>query len=870
MASATETSPSPASTDSGSAIERFDVLIVGAGLSGIDAGYRVSTECPNKSYAILEARDAIGGTWDLFRYPGIRSDSDMYTLGFPFHPWPSDQAIADGEAIRDYIVDTAQKFGIDRHIRFGCKVVAARWSTEDAEWTLEIEENGEKRHVACSFLYMGSGYYDYAGGHTPHFEGAETFRGQIVHPQQWPDNLDYAGKRVIVIGSGATAVTLVPAMAQTAEKVTMLQRSPTYIVARPSQDAVSRWTHEHLPKPLADGITKWKSVGLGIATYGYARRKPAKVKAAILDGVRAQLPDGYPVERDFEPSYNPWDQRICLVPDADLFDTIRSGDAEIVTDTIERFTPEGIALTSGKELPADVIVTATGLTLTMVGGVQLFVDGERVDPADRLVYKGMMLEGVPNMALAFGYTNASWTLKCDLSARHACRLINYLDAHDKVACLPRRAHSGIEPEPMLDFSSGYVQRAANVLPKQGSEAPWKLHQNYALDLASHKLSPVADGTMRFIEAGQALDDAVAPKSKRKPMALAAAVGTAAVGTALLTRSQSMHDESTENRGTALTSAKRIGGGALLAGLVGGAALAGFAALARSRAEAAVPADGQFVRVNGKRVHYRDEGSGPVVVMIHGLAGQMRNFSYALLDKLASDHRVILIDRPGSGYSDPIDSATVRSQAAHIGDALQALGLDRPLVVGHSLGGAVALALALDRPDAVGGLALVSPLTHPLTDVSPAFDGLAIASPAARFAVAWTLAAPMMMMRGEKGAQAAFAPEPLPGDFATRGGGALLARPGNFQAASADLNAAPTDLPGMVARYPSLEMPVSVLFGRDDPVLDPETQGQAFVSAVPGVDLTVIDGGHMIPVTQPDTVADWIRDRAVDFGTGKAE
>ena len=867
MASAAETRQTPSSADIS---ERFDVLIVGAGLSGIDAGYRVSTECPGKSYAILEARDAIGGTWDLFRYPGIRSDSDMYTLGFPFHPWPSDRAIADGEAIRDYIVDTAQKFGIDRHIRFGCKVVAARWSTQNAEWVLEIEENGEKRHVACSFLYMGSGYYDYAGGHTPHFEGAESFGGEIVHPQQWPEDLDYADKRVVVIGSGATAVTLVPAMARTAAKVTMLQRSPTYIVARPSEDAISRWTHEHLPKALADGITKWKSVGLGIATYGYARRKPAKVKAAILDGVREQLPEGYPVERDFEPSYNPWDQRICLVPDADLFDTIRNGDAEIVTDTIERFTPEGIALTSGRELPADIIVTATGLTLTMVGGVELYVDGDRVDPADRLVYKGMMLEGVPNMALAFGYTNASWTLKCDLSARHACRLINYLDAHDKVACLPRRAHAGIEPEPMLDFSSGYVQRAANVLPKQGSEAPWKVHQNYALDLASHKLSPVADGTMHFIEAGQALEDAVAPTSNRKPVAVAAASGIGASAAALIARRGVKRSASSGGAGAALALAARIGGGAALAGLVGGAALVGFAALSRSRAQAAVPADGRFVRVNGKRVHYRDVGSGPTIVMIHGLAGQMRNFSYALLDKLASDHRVILIDRPGSGYSDPIDSATIRSQAAHIGDALQTLGLDRPLVVGHSLGGAVALALALDRPDQVGGLALLAPLTHPMDEVSEAFDGLAIASPTARLAVAWTLATPMMMLRGEKGAQAAFAPEPVPGDFATRGGGALLARPGNFQAASADLNAAPADLPGMVARYPSLEMPVSVLFGRDDPVLDPEAQGEAFVAAVPRADLTLIEGGHMIPVTQPDTVADWIRERALDFPSDRPE
>ena len=397
-----------------------------------------------------------------------------------------------------------------------------------------------------------------------------------------------------------------------------------------------------------------------------------------------------------------------------------------------------------------------------------------------------------------------------------------------------------------------------------------MHQNYALDLASHKLSPVADGTMHFIEAGQVLDDAVAPTSNRKPVAVAAASGIGASAAALIARRGAKRGASSGGAAGALALAARIGGGAALAGLVGGAALVGFAALSRSRAQAAVPADGRFVRVNGKRVHYRDVGSGPTIVMIHGLAGQMRNFSYALLDKLASDHRVILIDRPGSGYSDPIDSATIRSQAAHIGDALQTLGLDRPLVVGHSLGGAVALALALDRPDQVGGLALLAPLTHPMDEVSEAFDGLAIASPTARLAVAWTLATPMMMLRGKKGAQAAFAPEPAPDDFATRGGGALLARPGNFQAASADLNAAPADLPSMVARYPSLEMPVSVLFGRDDPVLDPEAQGEAFVAAVPRADLTLIEGGHMIPVTQPDTVADWIRERALDFPSDRPE
>ncbi len=803
-----------------------DVLIVGAGLSGIDAAYRVQTECAGKTYAILEARDAIGGTWDLFRYPGIRSDSDMYTLGFPFRPWSSEQAIAGGEAIRDYIADTAAAFGIDRHIRFDVRVLRASWSSADARWTLDVETGPEHApaSLTCSFLYMGSGYYDYAAGFTPAFDGIDDFTGRVVHPQHWPDDLDYDGKRVVVIGSGATAVTLVPSMAKSAAHVTMLQRSPTYIVSRPSEDGFARWTHRRLPGGIADTATKWKSVLLGIATYSYARRKPETLKALILKRVRAQLPDNYEVERDFEPSYAPWDQRICLVPDADLFEAMREGKATIVTDRIARFTPGGIALASGRELPADIVVTATGLVLRLMGGVALRVDGAVVNPADRLIYKGMMLSDVPNLALAFGYTNASWTLKCDLSARYACRLIRHMDDHGYRSCTPRADDASITREPMLNFTSGYVQRANAILPHQGSKAPWKVHQNYVLDLAALKFGKLEDGTMKFDKAGDTRHLPVAARHEtEKP---APAVRTGAI----------------------------VAAGAVAA--VGGLAL--FAALTQRRVERLIPADGQFIDIDGRRMHYQDRGDGPAIVMIHGLAGQMRNFSYALVERLANDHRVIVIDRPGSGYSAPGAAANVRAQAAQVAAFIAKLGLERPLIVGHSLGGAVALALALDHPDKVGGLALIAPLTQPQEMIPPAFDRLAITSGAARAAVAWTIATPLTLLLGQRGTETAFAPEPVPADFVTRGGGALVARPRSFRSASADLVAANDDLPAMAASYPSLSVPTAILYGRGDQVLDPDVHGRGLAAALPGADLTLIDGGHMILVTRPDETAAWIR------------
>jgi cation diffusion facilitator CzcD-associated flavoprotein CzcO len=482
----------------GLANEHFDVLIVGAGLSGVGAAYHLQTNCPRKTYAILEGREAIGGTWDLFRYPGIRSDSDMYTLGYAFKPWREAKAIADGPSILKYVRDTAVENGIDRHIRFGHHVARASWSSADARWMVEAEVGPDRQAVSltCNFLFMCSGYYDYAGGYTPDFEGTERFKGAIVHPQNWPQDLDYSGKKVVVIGSGATAVTLVPEMAKTASHVTMLQRSPTYVVSRPAEDAGANWLRARLPAKLAYGITRWRNVLFGMLFYNLARKKPEKTKQRIIGMVREHLGPDYDVETHFTPRYNPWDQRLCLVPDADLFDAIKTGSVSVVTDQIETFTETGLKLKSGQELEADVIVTATGLKMQLLSGMEVVVDGRRVNMADTMSYKGMMYSGVPNLASAFGYTNASWTLKCDLTCEYVCRLLDHMERTGQPICTPQRDPS-VGEAPWLDFSSGYVQRALAQFPKQGTRKPWKLHQNYALDMMALRFGSLEDGAMVF-------------------------------------------------------------------------------------------------------------------------------------------------------------------------------------------------------------------------------------------------------------------------------------------------------------------------------------------------------------------------------------
>lgn len=475
--------------------EHFDVVVVGAGISGIGAGYHLQANSPDRSYVILEGRERLGGTWDLFRYPGIRSDSDMYTLGFSFRPWTGAKAIADGPAILRYLDETAREHGVDRHIRYRHRVKSAAWSSEDALWTVVAEREEGEVTLTCSFLFMATGYYNYARGYTPDFPGVADFAGRIVHPQFWTDDVDYAGKRVVVIGSGATAVTLVPELARQAAHVTMLQRSPTYIVARPSEDKIANWLRSKLPAKTAYGLTRWKNVLLQQYFYRIARKRPEKAKQAIIDMVRDELGPDYDVGTHFTPSYNPWDQRLCLVPDADLFVSIREGKASVVTDTIDRFTRTGIRLASGRALEADLIVTATGLEIQLLSGMPVTVDGKLFEPAKHMTYKGMMFSDVPNFAISFGYTNASWTLKADLTANYMTRLLNAMKKRGMRQVTPRLKEP-VEEMPFLDFTSGYVQRAAAHLPRQGTRKPWRVHQNYTLDVMALKFGGI-DQEMEF-------------------------------------------------------------------------------------------------------------------------------------------------------------------------------------------------------------------------------------------------------------------------------------------------------------------------------------------------------------------------------------
>ena len=506
-----------------------DVLIIGAGLSGIGAGARVRMDLPGKTFAILEGRGASGGTWDLFRYPGVRSDSDMYTLGYRFRPWRDGKAIADGPAILDYIRETAREYDLEKEIRYGHRVRRAEWRSEKARWRVEVdvsspnvskgsgespnwppadaggsdrsrkdakEEQSGIQTFTCSFLYLCTGYYKYDEGYTPEWQGFGDYKGTVVHPQFWPEDLDYAGKRVLVIGSGATAVTLVPAMANEAEHVTMLQRSPTYVVTMPSEDRIANAFRAVLPDKAAYAVTRWKNVLRQTFFYELSKRRPSIMKRLLAKGVRSEVGDEI-AERHFTPTYNPWDQRLCVVPDSDLFRAINDGTAAIVTGEIETFTATGVRLTNGDEIDADIIVTATGLVLKIMAGLTLVVDGETVDLSKKIAYKGMMYDDVPNLAQAFGYTNASWTLKCDLTSEYVCRLVKYIDEHGFSSCTPRLNDPSVTREPALDFNSGYVLRALDEIPSQGSKHPWRLHQNYVRDLRMLRFGSLEDGTMEF-------------------------------------------------------------------------------------------------------------------------------------------------------------------------------------------------------------------------------------------------------------------------------------------------------------------------------------------------------------------------------------
>lgn len=479
--------------------EHFDVVIIGAGLSGIGAAYRLETRCPRKRYVIFEARSEIGGTWDLFRFPGVRSDSDMFTFAYPFRPWTGAKVIADGPAILKYLRETAREFGIDRRIRFEHRVQSASWSSRDARWSLGIKNgaNGETVECTCDFLYGCTGYYRYDAGFEPAFPGAERFRGKFVHPQHWPEDLDYTGKRVVVIGSGATAVTMVPAMSRTAAHVTMLQRSPSYILSLPSADTVANLLRRFLPASAAHRLARWKNILISIGIYQLCRRAPRFTRRLLREGAAKSLPPSCEVDKHFNPHYEPWDQRLCVARDSDLFRSISEGSASVVTDQIDTFTENGVRLESGRQLEADLVVSATGLELLALGAVHLSVDGAPVDPGHMFVYKGTMLSNVPNFAFCMGYTNASWTLRADLASIFVCRLLNHMDRHGYRTCKPQCDPAAFEARPLLDLTSGYVARAAANLPKQGAKRPWRVRQNYILDLLSMKLTRMEDGILNF-------------------------------------------------------------------------------------------------------------------------------------------------------------------------------------------------------------------------------------------------------------------------------------------------------------------------------------------------------------------------------------
>ena len=475
----------------------FDALIVGAGLSGIGMGCHLRRRLPGVDFAVLEGRERLGGTWDLFRYPGVRSDSDMHTLGYAFKPWTRPEAIADAGTILDYVSEAARENGIDKRIRYGARVKGADWSSKDARWTLDVEERGERVAYTCGFLLVCGGYYSYEAGYTPDFAGIETFTGKTVHPQAWPEDLDYAGKRVVVIGSGATAVTLVPAMAKTAAEVTMVQRSPTWIAPLPPEDRFADAVKRVLPQRAALSAIRWRNILYSVFVYQLSRRRPERLKKMLLDGARAYLGADFDVERHFHPSYNPWDQRLCLAPDGDLYRAIRAGRARVVTGEIESFTPSGLRMRDGEEVPADIVVTATGLELQPLGNVALSLDGKSLETSELVGYRGMMFAGVPNLITVFGYVNASWTLRADLVAERACKIIGHMRKKGLRVCAPALDDASMAREPFVDFSAGYFRRALARLPKQGAKAPWRANQNYLRDLLDLRFRRLEDGALKF-------------------------------------------------------------------------------------------------------------------------------------------------------------------------------------------------------------------------------------------------------------------------------------------------------------------------------------------------------------------------------------
>ena len=474
-----------------------DVVIVGAGISGIAAGYNLKKTCPNKSFCILEGRDDIGGTWDLFKYPGIRSDSDMHTLGYRFKPWIHDKSIADGPSILEYIKETIDENDLRKDILVNHKVKSSNWNSHKNVWELEIDENDKLKHITCNFLFLCGGYYSYTKPHMPSFKNQENFAGQIIHPQFWSDDVDYVDKKVAVIGSGATAITIVPAISEKAKHVTMIQRSPTYVVSGPSEDKINKFLRRFLPTKVTYFLIRWKNILWQSFTFSLARKYPERTKNKILDLIKDELGADYDIDKHFTPSYKPWDQRICLVPDSDLFKAIAEKKASVVTDTIDEFQSDGILLNSGEKVKADLIITATGIKLNSLNDISVTLDGVKLDPHERLTYKGMMLSGVPNFAISFGYVNASWTLRADLTCEYVCRLIKLMDKKGTACCKPVDDKSAYGDDKLIDFTSGYFQRGLHLMPKQGNKAPWKNYQNYLKDIFAVRLFSIKDSNLRF-------------------------------------------------------------------------------------------------------------------------------------------------------------------------------------------------------------------------------------------------------------------------------------------------------------------------------------------------------------------------------------
>ena len=636
--------------------EHVDVLIVGAGLSGVGFASRLKRDVPGKTFTILESRGAVGGTWDLFRYPGIRSDSDMYTLGYSFRPWAGAKAIADGDSIREYIEATVADEELGSRIRLHHRVESAKWSSDTALWTVTavLMDAGEYRRAdpaspagravtfTCSFLSVCSGYFRYDEGFTPVIEGADTFAGSIVHPQHWPADLDYEGKQVVIIGSGATAVTLVPAMAGSAAKVTMLQRSPTYIAPVPSRDHLADRLRGKLPSQLAYDVVRAKNILFSMLTYQLSRRRPETMKAILRKAAIAKLPEGFAVDTHLAPTYQPWDQRLCAIPNGDLYRALSAGTAEIATDRISRITPSGLDLVSGRSIPADVIVTATGLNLLVLGGVTLTVDGEPVDVGRTLTYKGMMLDGVPNFALTVGYTNASWTLKADLVAGYICRVLKYLDRRNLQWVAPQAPAdvANAELTSLIDLKAGYILRDAGTLPRQGTGSPWRLHQNYVRDFALLRAGRLTDH-VRFGRRGQP----VTAPGRRNP----------------------------EPRQDPLD----------------------------------LPGTGH-ITVAGTRLRYRKTGAGDPVLLLHGIGQSLDDWSEQH-ERLSARRTVYSVDLPGFAYSDRLSGPATLAKLADVLPAfLDALGVHQPLpVIGNSLGGAVAMKFAAGHPHRVSALVLAN-------------------------------------------------------------------------------------------------------------------------------------------------------------------